>query len=45
MLAVKNIMGEEHDLWNVNVERAYHEQFTLSQTKAAKAGRSAANAA
>lgn len=28
MLAVKNILGEEHDLWNVNTERSYHEEFT-----------------
>ncbi|MDY6936023.1 MAG: NAD(P)/FAD-dependent oxidoreductase [Cyanobacteriota bacterium] len=28
MLAAKNILGEEHDLWNVNVERSYHEEFT-----------------
>jgi protoporphyrinogen oxidase len=28
MLAVKNILGENHDLWNVNTERSYHEEFT-----------------
>jgi protoporphyrinogen oxidase len=28
MLAVKNILGEDHDLWNVNVERSYQENFT-----------------
>lgn len=28
LLAAKNILGEEHDLWNVNVERSYHENFT-----------------
>jgi protoporphyrinogen oxidase len=28
MLAVKNILGEQHDLWNVNTERSYHEEFT-----------------
>lgn len=27
MLAVENILGEHHDLWNVNVERSYHEEF------------------
>ena len=27
MLAVRNIMGEDHDLWDVNVERSYHEEF------------------
>ena len=25
MLAVKNIAGEDHDLWHVNVDRSYHE--------------------
>ena len=28
LLAAKNILGEVHDLWNVNVERSYHEEFT-----------------
>jgi len=36
MLAVKNILGENHNLWDVNVERSYHEQFTLSEKKALK---------
>ena len=31
LLAAKNILGEEHDLWNVNVERSYHEEFTDSK--------------
>ena len=31
LLAAKNILGEEHDLWNVNVERSYHENFTDSE--------------
>lgn len=31
LLAAKNILGEEHDLWNVNVERSYHEEFTKQQ--------------
>ena len=31
LLAAKNILGEKHDLWNVNVERSYHEDFTNSQ--------------
>jgi protoporphyrinogen oxidase len=30
MLAVQNIEGRRHNLWDVNVERSYHEQFTLS---------------
>lgn len=28
LLAAKNIAGEHHDIWNVNVERSYHENFT-----------------
>jgi hypothetical protein len=28
LLAAKNILGEHHDLWNVNVERSYQENFT-----------------
>lgn len=31
MLAVKNILGEKHDLWEVNVERSYHEEFTVKK--------------
>ncbi len=31
LLAAKNILGEKHDLWNVNVERSYHEEFTNSK--------------
>ena len=27
MLAVENILGADHDLWDVNVERSYHEDF------------------
>ena len=30
MLAVRNLDGENHDLWEVNTERSYHEDF---QTK------------
>lgn len=33
MLAAKNILGEQHDLWNVNTERSYHEEFTKSDVK------------
>ena len=28
LLAARNILGENHELWNVNVERSYHEKFT-----------------
>ena len=42
MLAVKNILGEDHDLWNVNVERSYHEDFTTEEREAReKAGEAA----
>jgi protoporphyrinogen oxidase len=27
MLAVRNLAGEQHDVWNVNVERSYQEEF------------------
>jgi hypothetical protein len=26
MLSVENILGADHDVWNVNVEAAYHEE-------------------
>jgi protoporphyrinogen oxidase len=37
MLAVGNILGESHDVWTVNVERSYHEEFEIKKdrTKAA----------
>ncbi len=28
LLAAKNILGEHHDLWEVNTERSYYEEFT-----------------
>ena len=31
MLAARNILGEDHDLWNVNVERSYHEEFQVDR--------------
>ena len=31
LLAAKNIMGEQHDLWDINTERSYHEDFTKEQ--------------
>jgi protoporphyrinogen oxidase len=33
MLAVKNILGEFHSLWDVNTERSYHEEFTKDEWK------------
>lgn len=31
LLATRNILGESHDLWNVNVERSYQEDFTTDE--------------
>lgn len=31
VLAAKNVLGEEHDLWEVNTERSYYEEFTKEQ--------------
>lgn len=31
LLAAKNILGEQHDLWGINTERSYHEDFTKEQ--------------
>ena len=36
LLAAKNILGEQHDLWGVNVERSYHEDFTKEQWNTAR---------
>jgi len=36
LLAAKNILGENHNLWTVNVERSYHEEFTTEQWNKAK---------
>ncbi|HBE32984.1 MAG TPA: FAD-dependent oxidoreductase, partial [Cyanobacteria bacterium UBA11368] len=33
MLAVRNILGENHDLWEVNTERSYYEEFTTDTSK------------
>lgn len=33
MLAVKNIFGEAHNLWEVNTERSYHEEFTVDEKR------------
>jgi protoporphyrinogen oxidase len=32
MLAVKNIMGEDHDIWSVNTDRSYHEEIRLPES-------------
>ena len=34
MLAVKNILGGEHNLWDVNVDHDYHEEVTSSEEAA-----------
>jgi protoporphyrinogen oxidase len=34
LLAARNVVGEKHDLWNVNVERSYHEEFTKEEWQA-----------
>jgi protoporphyrinogen oxidase len=37
LYAARNILGADHDLWTVNVERAYHEEMQLEKPEAAKA--------
>jgi hypothetical protein len=31
VLAVQNLYGGNHDLWSVNTERSYHENFTREE--------------
>ena len=31
LLAARNILGENHDVWTVNVERSYHEEFEVAK--------------
>jgi protoporphyrinogen oxidase len=31
MLAARNLLGEQHDLWEVNTERSYYEDFTTGE--------------
>ena len=31
MFAARNILGEKNDVWNVNVERSYHEEFEVKR--------------
>jgi protoporphyrinogen oxidase len=33
LLAVKNLAGERHDLWNVNTERSYYEEFSTRRAE------------
>lgn len=32
LLAARNILGEQHDLWNVNTERSYYEEFSVKES-------------
>ncbi|ACK72566.1 amine oxidase [Gloeothece citriformis PCC 7424] len=34
LLAAENIMGAKHNLWTVNTERSYHEEFLTKESKA-----------
>ena len=36
LLAARNILGENHDLWDVNTERSYYEDFTVDRSKEKK---------
>lgn len=42
MFAARNILGETHDVWNVNVERSYHEEFELRRPLRSESGNEAA---
>ena len=33
MMAARNVVGERHDVWNVNVERSYHEEFMTEERR------------
>ena len=33
MLAVRNLSGETHDLWDVNTDRSYYEEFVVDETQ------------
>lgn len=36
MLAARNILGEHHDVWSVNVDRSYHEEFEVKDKAPSK---------
>ena len=36
MLAARNILGEKHNVWTVNVERSYHEEFEIKRQNQAQ---------
>jgi len=44
MLAVRNLDGERHDVWDVNTERSYHEELRLSPHSALSADEAGAEA-
>jgi hypothetical protein len=35
MMAAENVFGAEHDIWNVNLERSYHEEFVRTDPEIA----------
>ena len=37
MFAARNILGAHHNVWDVNVERSYHEEFTVEDRKGSNA--------
>ena len=39
MLAARNILGEKNDVWDVNVERSYHEEFEVKDKSRPRAWR------
>jgi protoporphyrinogen oxidase len=43
MLAVENIFGAAHDLWEVNTERSYYEEFTREELKGRELDETAAD--
>ncbi len=43
MLSARNILGESHDIWSVNVERSYHEEFVVDKKKSTRGELTAEN--
>ncbi|MCR9086954.1 MAG: NAD(P)/FAD-dependent oxidoreductase [Rhodobacteraceae bacterium] len=41
MYAARNILGANHDVWDVNVERSYHEDFTTEEENTRSAAKPA----
>ena len=39
--AARNLYGANYDLWDVNVERSYHEEFQIPKDKSGVSARSA----